>query len=268
MGAVFFGPRCQKKAKKRKKLTDIWKTLFLLFLCFFSFFSLVFIFCVFLGGFKGQVRWPEGPPHLALNPPYLLFFVFFFFFSLSLFFIQKKPFFSLENCIFCLFLRVSLCFPLAFFGLPFFNFSVTLLFFSFFLPSCLYFCFLLVPCVCLFLSFSFFFACVSWKEWHQNIQWQKCSSSIFSLFWFPVLFLFQLPFSYVCYFLILGYVFCSTSMFLVSKNPSWKSIIFAEQGGCNKTVFYQPVFCKMLKVIVFCGHFLANFGWRSKNIIK
>ena len=33
------------------------------FLCFFS-----FVFC-FFGGFKGQVRWPKGPPHLALNPP-------------------------------------------------------------------------------------------------------------------------------------------------------------------------------------------------------
>ena len=25
---------------------------------------------VFGGGFKGQVRWPKGPPQLALNPPY------------------------------------------------------------------------------------------------------------------------------------------------------------------------------------------------------
>ena len=38
---------------------------------------------VFFGGgcflgrvFKGQVRWPKGPPHLALNPPYLFSFVF------------------------------------------------------------------------------------------------------------------------------------------------------------------------------------------------
>ena len=33
----------------------------------FCFSFLVFVF----GGFKGQVRWPEGPPHLALNLPYL-----------------------------------------------------------------------------------------------------------------------------------------------------------------------------------------------------
>ena len=61
-------------------------------------FCISFVFCCFfgfvlsfLGGggltfFVFQVRWPEGPPHLALNPPYLviLFCLFSFFFSLSL----------------------------------------------------------------------------------------------------------------------------------------------------------------------------------------
>ena len=46
----------------------------LLFLLFF-----LFLFFVFLGGLKGQVRWPKGPPHLALNSPY-------FFFCFELFF--------------------------------------------------------------------------------------------------------------------------------------------------------------------------------------
>ena len=65
--------------------------------CFaFVFFSLVFLFLFcfvycffrfFFGGFKGQVRWPKGPPHLALNPPFFLFFVVFFgLFFLCLFF--------------------------------------------------------------------------------------------------------------------------------------------------------------------------------------
>ena len=40
---------------------------------FFLFYVFLFLFCFLLGGFKGQVRWPEGPPHLALNRPYLLF---------------------------------------------------------------------------------------------------------------------------------------------------------------------------------------------------
>ena len=44
-------------------------------LCFFVF---GFFLC-FFGGFKGQVRWPKGPPHLALNPPYFLFWGFCFF---------------------------------------------------------------------------------------------------------------------------------------------------------------------------------------------
>ena len=60
----------------------------LIFLCF------VFVF-VFFGGFKGQVRWPKGPPHLALNPPYFICFCFFFFFvSLCLLLLEKKTLFS------------------------------------------------------------------------------------------------------------------------------------------------------------------------------
>ena len=35
-------------------------------------------FLLFFGGFKGQVRWPKGPPHLAVNPPHFLFFCFCF----------------------------------------------------------------------------------------------------------------------------------------------------------------------------------------------
>ena len=47
----------------------------------FCFVFFVGCFFVFFGGFKGQARWPEGPPHLALNPPYLFFlFVFCLFF--------------------------------------------------------------------------------------------------------------------------------------------------------------------------------------------
>ena len=71
---AIFGPPLP--PQKKKILTDNWKAfLFLVFLCFFclvffwgGFFG--FFVAFFLGGFKGQVRWPEGPPHLALNPPY------------------------------------------------------------------------------------------------------------------------------------------------------------------------------------------------------
>ena len=60
------------------------------FLCFFFWlFLLLFcLFCfVFFGGFKGQVRWPKGPPHLALNPPYFICFGFFCLFFCFFFFI-------------------------------------------------------------------------------------------------------------------------------------------------------------------------------------
>ena len=50
------------------------------------FFFFVFLCFVFFGGFKGQVRWPKGPPHLALNPPY--FFVFVFVVVVFLFFLE------------------------------------------------------------------------------------------------------------------------------------------------------------------------------------
>ena len=49
-------------------------SVFFLCFCFCCFFLFVFFcFCFFGGGFKGQVRWPKGPPHLALNPRYFLF---------------------------------------------------------------------------------------------------------------------------------------------------------------------------------------------------
>ena len=75
-GCAFFGPSCQKVfwiSKPRHR--TFWLTIekFLSwYLSFFVFFS------VFFWGFKGQGRWPEGPPHLALNPPSLVWFVFWF----------------------------------------------------------------------------------------------------------------------------------------------------------------------------------------------
>ena len=53
--------------------------LFSFFVCLLLFLFAFVCFCFFLffGGFKGQVRWPKGPPHLALNPPYFVCFIFF-----------------------------------------------------------------------------------------------------------------------------------------------------------------------------------------------
>ena len=101
-GCAFSGPRCQKRqfldtlSKKKRKFWLITEKLFFGIFVFFTFsflvflfvlFFVVFLFCLFcfvfvlflFGGFKGQVRWPKGPPHLALNPPYFFVFVFFCF---------------------------------------------------------------------------------------------------------------------------------------------------------------------------------------------
>ena len=75
---------------KRKICLITEKLIFCILGCFFHFslFFLCFAFYlfvfVFFGGFKGQVRWPERSPHLALNPPYL-----FFCFSIAFSFLGK-----------------------------------------------------------------------------------------------------------------------------------------------------------------------------------
>ena len=124
---------------------------------FVLFFSFSFLF--FFGGFKGQVRWPEGPPHLALNPPYLFFFVWFFVSCVFFLVFNQKPcFFPLKRALFCFFLSVSLgpCLsPWPFLASPFstFFFSASLFLSSFFLPSCLSF---LLSFGSSFLSLAFF----------------------------------------------------------------------------------------------------------------
>ena len=143
--------------------------------------------------------------------------MFFCFLSFFLFFVRWP------EGIFCLFLSVSLCFSLAFFGLPLFQFFflclslsiVLLLFFS----SCLSFLFsfgsLFLP-----LSFLFFlpYFCFMKKQ-HANIKLQMFFHQSF-LFLFFFLFSLSNPFSYLCFSLISIHVFCSTSMFLVSKQTS------------------------------------------------
>ena len=159
-----------------------------LFFCFF-FFCFLFFWRV-----KGQMRWPKGPPHLALNPPYLFLLLFCFvfcFWFFVLFFgclIQKKPCFPLEKGIFCLFSVFLFLSPLAFFGLPLFVFlfhCLSFFFFSFFLPSCL--CFLLsFGSLFLSLSFFFFLLCFSFMKGttSKNIIASFFFINIFSFFGF------------------------------------------------------------------------------------
>ena len=121
--------------------------------------------------------------------PSLFVFVFFCFVFvpfLSLLF-KRKTCFTPRKGIFCLFLSVSLCFSLAFFGLPLFQFlflclSLSLLFFSFFLTSCLSF---LLSFGSLFLSLSLFFCLLCFcfmKGTTSKYSIAKLFSSILSLF--------------------------------------------------------------------------------------
>ena len=70
---------------------------FFFFFFLFLFFFVFFFFFFFFGGFKGQVRWPKGPPHLALNPPLFFVFLFFFFVFLCFFFFLFFFLFFLEG---------------------------------------------------------------------------------------------------------------------------------------------------------------------------
>ena len=143
-------------------------SLFLLF-CF-CFFVLCFVFFVCFGGFKGQVRWPKGPPHLALNPPYLFFFFFVLFFVLFFWLFNTEPktlFFPQKRVSFIYFQCFSFFLPLPFWASLFFcfSFSVSLSssFLSFFLLVFVlaFFWFLVFVSFFFFLSFSFFFAFLS-----------------------------------------------------------------------------------------------------------
>ena len=93
------------------------------------------------------MRWPKGPPHLALNPPYLICFSFLFFFCFLVFAFARKTLFSPQKGHFlCIFFCVSLCFFLAFFELPDFSLSLCLSLVLFLLPSFLFFIFVSGSC--------------------------------------------------------------------------------------------------------------------------
>ena len=147
------------------------------------------------------MRWPKGPPHLALSFP-SFFFVFFFLF-LSLLCNTKKPCFPLEKGIFCLFLSVSLCFSLAYFGLHLFQFfflclSLLLVLFPSFLSFVFaFFCFLV---------FVSFFPCLSslllFHEKHniRILNYIVFPHQSFLFFGFLSSFLLEIHFSCLCYF--------------------------------------------------------------------
>ena len=109
------------------------------------------------------MRWPKGPPHLALNPPYFFVFVFFvfvcFFFAfLSLFFLnrQKKPVSPPKKTFFVYFQCLPLFLFSRFWASPFLPFSLSLSLSCYFLSSFLFFILSFWFLLFLFVVFAFF----------------------------------------------------------------------------------------------------------------
>ena len=203
----------------------------------------------------------------------LFFFALFYFclFSFLCFLIQKKTLFFPRKGHFVYFECFSLS-PLAFFGLPLFLFlflCLSLVFFSLFLPSCLSF---LLSFGSLFLSLSFlsFLLCFCFMKGTTS----KYSMAIvffinlFSLFGFLSCFFFQIPFSYLCYFLILSYVFVQHQCFWFQNKQLKKQKFLVKRGVATKRVFLWTCVLQNVKSYRFLGHFLANFGWCSKKHYK
>ena len=207
-----------------------------------------------------------GPkPSVFVFVAFLFCFLFLVFCFFWLFNTKKKPCFPLEKGIFLFIFSVSLSFSLSFFWPPSFcvSLSLSLFFLLFFLSSFLSL-FFAVFWFLVFVSFFLFLSSLLFFHERNNIKKFNCkffSSSRFSFFLVSYLFFFQVPFSYLCYFLILSYVFCSTSRFLVSKQTTKKkkTDIFGQKGGRNKTFFLSTSALQNVKSYRF---FLAIFFWQ------
>ena len=93
--------------------------------------------------------------------------------------------------------------------------------------------------------------------------------NVFSFFGFLSCFLFEISVSYLSLFLILSYVCCSTSLFLVSKNPSSKTPIFGQKGDCNINGFFFINLCfAKCEKLSFGGGGLAIFWLLFKKHYK
>ena len=80
-------------------------------------------------------------------------------------------------------------------------------------------------------------------------------------------FFFRNPFSYLCFFLILSYVFVQHQCFWFQK-AQVENTNFGSKGGLQQNVFfYEPVFCKMWKAIIFC-HIFGKFWLYFKKHYK
>ena len=167
---------------------------------FFLFFGCFFCFC-FFWRVKGQVRWPKGPPYLALNPPYLFLLLFCFVFCFFVLFfgcLIQKTLFFPRKGHFLF--SVFLFLSLAFFGLPLFcvSLSLSLFFLLLFLSSCLS-GFFAVFWFLVLVSFFIFLSFLLFFHERNNIKKINCKFFSSSIF---SLFLVSCLFSFKFLFLI------------------------------------------------------------------
>ena len=223
------------------------------------------------------MRWPKGPPHLALNSPYLLFLVFFalfLFLSFLCFLIQKNLVCSPRKGHFCLFLSVSLCFSLAFFGLPLFKFlflflSLVLVLFSSFSSFFFAFFWFLV-----LVSFFPFLSSLLLFHERKNIKVFNCKKLLhqyFLFFGFLSCFFFQIPFSYLSFFLILSYVFLfNINVFGFKKTKVEKQQFLVKRGVATKRRFFINLCFAKYEKLSFLGGcpFLGKFWVLFKKHYK
>ena len=200
----------------------------------------------------------RGPPHLALNPPYLFgllcLVVFFGFF-------QRKQISPKKGI--SAYISVSpFASPYLFISLPFLTLSLFLCLscslFSFLLP-----CFLsiLLSFASLFLSVCFFalFLCFCFIK-RNNIKTLNYKVVLINPFCFGVFCLvlsFQSLFL-TFFFLVLSRAFLfNINVFMFQKKTTKRTPTFGQEGGGATKHFLSPVLCKMWKVIVF---FWGPFG--------
>ena len=214
------------------------------------------------------MRWPEGPPHLALNPPYFWFFVLLFFCFFWAFpfltFNRKKPVFPPRKGHFLFIFESPPLFLLSLFWPPPFSVSLSLSLSC----SCLSFlllffllCFLLVPC---FVSCFVFVSSLLFFHEKNNIRRFNCNlfSSIFSLFWFPVLLFLSNPFA-----LSLLFPDFKHDCFWFQNKQLKKHTFLAKRRVATKRVLLWTCVLQTVKSYLFLGGlFWAKFGWCSKTL--
>ena len=299
----FFGARSlgQVVNKKDRKFWLITEKLIFGYFCFFLFVLYSFCFCFFL---KGQMRWPEGPPHLALTLRicfgFLNFILSFFFFSFSFWRVwatslgPKPSFFWLV--LFCyLFVFVSLweenlfspkqsnCY--LFFSHPFFLPSFILTPFSLSLSLCLslslslscdflssflvlfIYCFLLLLCFCLLIICLAFLLLFHEKNNIKQIIGKLFFINQFCFVWFPVLLCLSNPFLLSLHFPYLKVCFFQHQDFYLSKKTTNKTPILDEVGGCNE-LFLNNLCWQNVKSYCFFGPILAIIWLMFKSTVK